>query len=1239
MDRNLMKKHALKIENLFRTNSVSLFIGTGVELCDISEEITSLQWSAVFTTQTDTNIAYKFKNERRNPIVCVGDDRPEKLLDIVSTPIFFLNSKNNEETSTALKEIGLFDDEYEINSHYLDYINRATSDLQHMIVIGYDQASKYELPLKKLVICFNKIQNGNITFLGVDKEKEKQLVRFADSKDFTVIEEPLKEILLELPEDVYDDNEIDDGGAVYYRNGKAYTFSQSKLVKIEHNVELLSEKRVNGERPYGYRQFNTYFSRFMVDTPIKGPQWFGYHKSSQFFIKRDYMDSLLYLIRSMLKGNPLPNETDQVRPLVLEGAPASSKTVILGALAYQIFNEHEYPVLFIGKNFPDVNALNDILLTEIQGQEHTNILIFWDCSTHKNIIGKAVEIITRLRNLGRRFVLVCSSYEYHIDSTKPSSEEDVYYYKIVNNNGVNKWERGTIDDYQFRLVDDCFIVNADRKINDSEKKELQNKFREYSGLDGKTLNRMWNSLSVETDNDIFIYFYRLIAKLQENMLGDLKSEQKLVGDFVRAELAKKSNTNNETGSDTDELFKLSLFDGIDFSKLGFLENKKDVNDKEEIEYDLDGFNMCVAMFGQFKMPTPVSLAMHILMDNYVADNTVYYSTENRKVFNVITTKVPWIYYSRENETNDFCFQYRNSLEAEKYISDLSDSVEKQLKCIIQFLDYYQKEYQKSGDVDLRLKNSIIDLLRYIGFNSDVLSFEESGNRYTEHQELLSKFDRIIDKMHEIRNNGVPDVDGRFTLQEVTLIREYYKDCKKDDPLLRTYSSDAAMEKGKEYRKAITELMNASSVANKTRLDLNDRLNKSRYSKDSKLINIRNSLLNEMIQANNDTKEIINRVDILASYYPVVLELFDDIDRSKLLLDFEVMFELLYQAIKSEPRNGYYYNTIMKLFINSVDNKTLSEDKKILFLTRIQELLEYAETSEFAIERRGRYRDEFTSNRLLIENVAKDNRITINRFDNETEELASFIHLYNELLDQDNPAAILLICRNELSNASIDYDSRVLNDSQRETCKKVVAFLNRPEHIECVNRNAASCYLLLRVYWMWKSGYTFSNNTQFKRVGLDAKEWRTINNYCVNYYEKRDYFENPSVRLLYALSELELTGNLREAQIIISKVRDSAFYSSGRMRTPFLYCHSDGTPVLFNGFIKNIDENWIHLDSDENGKPISFDASYSLKGIGERKEKEIVKNTIYNDLIIALGHTGLRAVRNEGVQQILREDRR
>ena len=113
MDRNLMKKHALKIENLFRTNSVSLFIGTGVELCDISEEITSLQWSAVFTTQTDTNIAYKFKNERRNPIVCVGDDRPEKLLDIVSTPIFFLNSKNNEETSTALKEIGLFDDEYE----------------------------------------------------------------------------------------------------------------------------------------------------------------------------------------------------------------------------------------------------------------------------------------------------------------------------------------------------------------------------------------------------------------------------------------------------------------------------------------------------------------------------------------------------------------------------------------------------------------------------------------------------------------------------------------------------------------------------------------------------------------------------------------------------------------------------------------------------------------------------------------------------------------------------------------------------------------------------------------------------------------------------------------------------------------------------------------------------------------------------------------------------------------------
>ena len=111
------------------------------------------------------------------------------------------------------------------------------------------------------------------------------------------------------------------------------------------------------------------------------------------------------------------------------GPPSSSKTVALGALAYYIYSQETYPVLFIRGNIQKIvtsenrEHLINLMQTINQLDANSKILLICDCSSHQNTFTFAKSLASVLNNIGRRFVLVLSSYEHNENR---GNEQDSY---------------------------------------------------------------------------------------------------------------------------------------------------------------------------------------------------------------------------------------------------------------------------------------------------------------------------------------------------------------------------------------------------------------------------------------------------------------------------------------------------------------------------------------------------------------------------------------------------------------------------------------------------------------------------------------------------------------------------------------------------------------------------------------------------------------------------------------------
>lgn len=1207
-----------------------LFAGAESDDSILTDELCALPWSCIITTRREKNFADKFINNNRkvnepssvNDISKVPFDR-KKLPIFRLLGIDGISDRTDEEQE--LVRYGLEENEMENAKAFLKLLPGMLDCLNHMCVVGIDSSESNHEIWKAFGRQLIKLSNQNVTFFGYgdDISIPTNIREMINDRGFATYEQELSEIIKDSDVTFNDDEReyYSDVVAenIFYKNGQSVTIDGDELIQTRNFATLLTNQLIYAYRPYGKRRLKEAFSSFLNDSSSNGPQWYGYLPNSIFYLERPFEAPLVSMVKKALEGNAIDGKYSSQCPIILEGHPGTSKSITLAALAYKIYDKHLNPVIFIKDSNISLNANTrefeelDSLMRKIDEQgKSMRILLIWDCSSHSNVHVVARKLAKNLDDLGRRFVLVCSSYDTETGQNYKSFDwNEQERFVLADNENANK---------VITVADGCYIVHSTREITDKEKKQLKQKFDEYADISYSSM--CWRKLD-EEQSDIFMYFYIPINLIRPKLEYGLTREHNVIANFVNEKLdnIRVKYENKRENSSMEEAMKTA---GIDLSKWGLSEEDIDNTDTMASEiYDLERFNLCIALFSLFKLNTPVRLALNMLYTNNEYGSNIYRTDSNRWIFEFITNSIPWISYGQDND-GDYIFNFRNVIEAKIYLKEHTTE-QMQLDIICSMIDFYINYYERNLYIDASIAKNLQMLLRKVGPNSDSQDLFDNFDYIQKHLNI------IIDKLSALRKSNVPDEDAGFATIEITFLREYYvnilnKSQNEDEQTIEWY--EKRLEKLREAVRLATEIND--KLENKIHY-MGNTYNTYGYSK-KYLYNQQISLTVELTHCNIEAEKIRKKYIELCKEKKVKPN--ESYGASSFILPYRESFKRLETALHKDLTNGYTYVAILKLFMEEYQKPMISEETKLQYLSEINMIIDNIDSFD-KIYNRGRKNgeDELMSRIAEIMSWSSESNVTIDSIINRNQDINSFLEVYDRMLEADNASAIMFVCRQEQVNAHIISSNMTelqsLTNAQKEVCRKVKEFMEREENIECVKRNAYAVNMLFRVTWMLYEGRPFNVTEECQSTHLDDMQWRDINKIC-GYYD-RSISENslPAINLIYALSTLQITQNYIQSYEILRKIDQGDFYSQSRMRVPFMYCNQDGSVKKFSGKVRSVSDKVCFADVD--GVPQRIGNENGLRfnkwSFGDKTLPDI--NDRLTELEIGIRYTGFVLYKENG----------
>lgn len=1228
----------------FNVNNMILFVGTGPLSEELSAEVCQLPWSCVITTNQEEGFCKYFeKDGRRLKEYNSAGELPLKLFNRSQLPVIRCFGAGAGEEAEEDPEL-LRERQQDECKTILAAVMAKLDVVSQMVMVGYRPGEENELKRTSLVVQWGKCQGGSISLFGMDPEDEEtaKLLKSADKMNFRHFRQTLAQMLGRRgTEDIPEAKEDPDAAMrLFYKGRKPAFLPQSQLLRYRNAGELLTEEKVYEIRPLGRIQQARWFANFLTRTAVYGPQWYGYLPQSEFYLKREYGTVLTELVSNILDGKEMAGY-GYATPIILNGDPGSSKSIVLGFLAFQIFEKKMNPVIFITKKELNINEdleeLDSMMQTvEAAGEADTRILVIWDGSAYHNIEKNAKNIARQLDNRGRRFVLVCSAYRNL--ALEKAGPDEVRRFGWEKERGFE--ERSDGRPAAVSYYNGCYFVNSNRWINSREEYELMNKIRRYCPQNSDHIKRKWEKLKETPDASLFDYFYELIVALQPPLEQGLGDEQRIVFRYVQEQM---KDYTGEPADETEEKTLSPIQKAL--QDAGFtLDEEEDAEKKEDRALEnLGRLNDCVALFGRFKLDTPVSLALYLLYEGNAGQAELFYSDSKRELFKIVTSSIPWIFY-RENEDGEFCFYYRSVKEAEIHLKNNAIEPDKTIGMVLQMLDYYIYSYRQYGSQDPFLKRTLQRLIRILGPNSDYEKFQDQGNM--EHNLLLKNMDRIIDKLAYMREEiGMEDADASFASIEITFLREYFGNnwsrivhgCfagENELGGLECWDVYGDIFTEETYCTRLKQLKKAVDLAN-ANIDMLERSDVD-YGSRRQVASQINSLTVELCRCNMSLEKLLNEYFRLCRAKGLQAR----IDRSIYNpLPYRPMYQMLTKALNSDPLNGYIYNALFDLFEKEYQGAD-GEEKRIALLSEIMMYVDDALGSD--IQDRGPASvDELGQHLARIRQYGSAARVGI-RSILEGSCSPSFSSLFQKMLEQNNASAITFVAQQELESCRLnragrdpDDEASELTEGQLEKCREIYDFLSKKEYAECVERNSHALYLLLRVAWMCYNRRPLSDNGQERRMTrLDKGQWEDIRRICCLYEECTNSNRRPIVVLVHALSVVQLSGDYREAADMLVSLNEEAFYATPRMRVPYMICDSDGCPAAYSGKVIDARERFkgfIKVD----GLPLYLGnkkgVRFYLNNLGNRKMPE--ENEYLTGLEMGIGYMGFSLYTPEGRKRL------
>ena len=1246
--------------NLFNTSHVILYVGQSATDEEIKEWLSQYPWSCVLTSRRDEEFAALFSSENRTILQYSSrNEIPSKPLSRRQMPILRLcgvhGDSDVEDLSWLKLEPSMADD---INRDLVNLIPDLLDYVNPLVIIGADSELDWILFGNYITsLLYQYASDGTVYIWDMPASQEAAinpkafsiLNTVAEKKNFSLYKERLSEMLKSNKRDLDEAfstdsaNLIESDSDFYYQNQSIIPVSQHDLLLFKNVGTLLTDRTINRIRPLGRVMSRNWFSNFLENSALMGPQWYGYLPQSVFYVKRSYEDALVTIVRRMLlDSRGLTGSTVSNRPIILSGDPGSSKSITLAALAYRIFNEKINPVIFISKDSylgsnigTSFDELDEALqLLEQKAEKETKVLVIWDSSAFRAGVDQAQILLKQLENRGRRFVLVCSSYKIGI---RENAEKK--YYRLIHDDEKknNRFEICNESNAQIIDAQGCYYVNAIREINEHETAEFWKRVKDYSGISDSTTSFLKQRLKDEGLQEIFGYYHIVISLLRENLEQALRSEQNKVYPYIEKELKKAIgdiSTAREKDKQNNPFYLAFAAAGIEVPS--DLEEYLTAED-EAFEKRLDTFNICVALFSRFRLSVPYGLAYTVLIGS---DKGNLYTEEGQKLYRIVTHDIPWIYYG-EDSNGDYAFRFRNPLEAEIFLRNHDANGEKQVDLLCQIIDIYGEEYRRNRCLDLAFTENLQALLRLVDPNSTYTPYTTARGEY-EHRCILKKLDYIISKIESLKTEyGVPDEDAGFASIIVTFTREYYgkywtdffSSHVSDEPYWVQNPEKFSVE---SYELRIKKMINAIFLAESSIESLEGYNPQQSLTPSEKqhLINQKYSLVVEMAQCNTRLE------DLIEEYKDCCHDVGHSFDEmlTKGKLEYKLLYSQLLQVINSIPTNGYAYNALFKAFIKMYNRGTLSEAKKLQYLSEIMQVVETCETLDSEILSRGGHgTDELTQYVNTIKDISTGYKISLSAIKEhrkgkapENDQQAFCFKLYDEMLEANNAAAITFVCQKELR---FPKGSRQLNTDQIMRCRNVYDFMMEKDNFECISTNEYALAMLIRVCWMLFNKTTLTTSPECQLTYCTPKQWEEINYLCSIYNSLALKGKQPLIILLYALSELQVSGlsetGYAAAIKILHILNENDFYQS-RLRTPFMICDMSGQPVKYSGKVVSVkDKNgFIQV----NKVPQRLGGDYGIRfrqyGLGSKKSMPRI-NEVLTDLELGIGFTCFSVFTEQG----------
>lgn len=1254
----------------FVSRHVILYVGQNCNDEEIREYISKCHWSCVITSRRDPGLAAFFSTEDRTVKECLDVSQiPAEPLNRKKLPVLRLFGVQGMQTDTndmdwlspTTENTG-----YDMDAacEMLDRLPNLLNPANPLVMIGADSDIDWQLFAKKLLkLLYLKTTNKTVTMWGMPESVEGEnakilpsVKRLVEEKEFGYFRESLVEVirprmqeLEEAKAEGYIVPDVEDD--IYYQGHRTVGISKSDLHAFKNVGTLLTERTLNAIRPLGREMSRMWFSNFHAASSDGGPQWYGYLRQSDFHLKRSFEDVLFQVVLKMLEGKNITGAHEESRPVILAGHPGSSKSVTLAALAYRIYNERVNPVIFLSKDYFFGGNLSssfrdlDAAIQKLENKEapDTRFLIIWDSSAYKSGIDRAKQLLKSLKDVGRRCVLVCSSYDLGFDGN-----EDAAGY--IYNEKSNSFEAKPLAEAQVVDWENCYYVRAVRQMNEKEIAAFWMLAQNYSGISRETIKDCREQLAKENRTEVFEYYYLLISLLRDKLKTGLESEQSRITPYVVKNIRRAlDKINQKTQKDKAEsagyqaMVKAILEAGLD--PADYLSPSADEEETpEEIQDDaleekLDNLNLCVALFSRFKLPVPYRLAYTLLVG---ADSSEQYSADTKELYDLVTTDIPWLYYGEDSNGN-FSFRFRNSLEADLYLQNHEYSGEKQIDLLCRIIDIYGQDFRDYGTPDRFFTDSLQSLLRLVGPNSEYFAVRQDQEQ--EHKRLLKQLNTLIEKLEYLKKYyGVPDEDAGFATIIVTFSREYYgklwHDMYKTREDTCRWKWDEVNYAPEKYQERIEKLMKAIELAENSSEELQRRIEDNSHNWGD-----RKHFENQQYSLTVEIALCKMRLEDLVEEYRYCCQDFGVAPREHLInrrVRYMELYRQLIPVIDGNRTNGYAYNALFNAFIRTYEKAKLSPAEKLQYISEIMRVVENCEILGSSIMNRGgRGNDELTRHINKIKDFSVDQKINLDGIIrhrkgeaavDEAEQMC--FDLYDEMLEANNTAAITFICYKELQ---LPKGTRALDEDALKRVEKVYRFMKEEDNYEAIGNDAHAMAMLIRVAWMKYNKTILSNTPECQLTRLKAQDWADINRMCQQYARIRSNNKEPLIILLYALSELHCSGlsdiGYLKAVDILDSLKEDMFYQR-RMWTPFMICDESGVPYKHKGTVLSTNEldnnGFIQVQGVPRNIKRDVGLRFHLRNLG-RNRKLPERGEILNDLEVGMGFTCLSVYTESGRQ--------